>query len=86
MEAVAVGDVGGDDAGDPERDDCRFSCSGPNMQTIDCSGRTQRSELRLRRGLPQRIGFGQGKSRMIPGITSAMISSAPRPVLEMIAT
>jgi hypothetical protein len=41
---------------------------------------------RLAEALPQRIGFGHGKSRMIDGISSAMISSAERPDLEMIAT
>jgi hypothetical protein len=35
---------------------------------------------------PQRIDLGQEKPRMMPGITSAMISSASRPGFEIWAT
>lgn len=34
---------------------------------------------------PERMDFGQGKERMMPGITSAIISSAGRPGLLMMA-
>jgi hypothetical protein len=44
------------------------------MQRIECSGRTQRSDP-----APQRIDFGQGKSRTTAGTTPATISAAGRP-------
>ncbi|MCY1519267.1 hypothetical protein D9M68_540170 [compost metagenome] len=59
------------------------SVSEPKVQTIDCSGRTQRSAPGFADAAPERIGFGQGKLRMMPGIASAMISSAGRPGLTM---
>ena len=62
------------------------SVSGPKVQTIDCSGRTQRSEPGFAEAAPQRIDFGQGKSRMTAGTSSAMISSAARPGLTIWAT
>jgi hypothetical protein len=62
------------------------SVSGPKVHRIDCSGRTQRSEPGSREALPQRIDFGHGKDRMMPGIASAMISSASRPSFLMTAT
>ena len=43
------------------------SVSGPKVQTIDCSGRTQRSDPGSADALPQRIDFGQGKSRITAG-------------------
>ena len=62
------------------------SVSGPKVQTIDCSGRTQRRLPGFAEAGPQRIDFGQGKARMTAGISSAMISSAALPGLEMCAT
>ena len=56
------------------------------MQTMVCSGRTQRSEPGLAEALPERIDFGQGNSRMIFGTSSAMISPAALPGFEMTAT
>ncbi len=44
------------------------------MQRIECKGRTQRSDP-----APQRIDFGQGKSRITRSSTSARISDARRP-------
>ena len=44
------------------------------MQRIECSGRTQRSGP-----APQRIDFGQGKSRTVASTVSATISAAGRP-------
>ena len=49
------------------------SVSGPNVATIECSGRTQRSAPGLP-SAPQRIDFGHGKVR----ITTGSISAAPR--------
>lgn len=86
METMAVGDVGGGDASISNGMTTVSSCSGPKVQTIDCSGRTQRIAPGLEEALPQRMDFGQGKSRMMPGITSATISSAARPGFEMTAT
>jgi len=62
------------------------SVSGPKVQTMDCSGRTQRSAPGLAEAGPQRIDFGHGKVRMMAGTSSAMTSSAARPGLEMWAT
>lgn len=62
------------------------SCSVPKVQTIDCSGRTQRSEPGFTDALPQRMDFAQGKFLMMSGITAATISSAARPGLEITAT
>ena len=62
------------------------SVSGPKVQTIDCSGRTQRSEPGFADAGPQRIDFGQGKPRITAGTSSAMISSAALPGFEMCAT
>ena len=53
---------------------------------MDCSGRTQRIAPGLAEAAPERIDFGQGKLRMMPGIASAMISSAARPGLTIWAT
>ena len=50
------------------------------MQRIECSGRTQR-----RVPEPQRIDFGQGKSRTIASTVSATISAAGRPGLVVTA-
>ena len=57
------------------------SVSGPNVATMECSGRTQRSEPE-----PQRMDFGQGKLRMMPGIASATISGVVRPGFSITAT
>ena len=62
------------------------SVSGPKVQMIDCSGRTQRSAPGFAEALPQRMDFGHGKPRMMAGITSLMISSAALPGLDMWAT
>ncbi len=56
------------------------SVSGPNVQMIECSGRTQINEP-----VPQRIDFGQGNARTIEGISSAMTSCVARPFLSVIA-
>jgi hypothetical protein len=56
------------------------------VHRIDCSGRTQRSEPGLAEAGPQRIDFGQGKSRITAGTSSAIISSAALPCLEICAT
>ena len=62
------------------------SVSGPKVHRIDCSGRTQRSEPGRAEAAPQRIDFGQGKARMMPGMISATISSAGRPGRSITAT
>ena len=87
MEAVAVGDVADADAIDLESDDHRLL----GLRAEHADDRLQRPHPAQRRpaacGLadaaPERIDFGQGKLRMMPGITSAMISSAGRPGLTM---
>ena len=53
---------------------------------MDCSGRTQRSEPGLAEAWPQRIDFGQGKLRMMPGTISAMTSGVGRPGFSTMAT
>jgi hypothetical protein len=53
---------------------------------MDCSGRTQRNDPGFAEAGPQRIDFGHGKSRMMPGTSSAMISSAARPGFAIWAT
>ena len=65
---------------------CGSSVSGPKVHTIDCNGRTQRSEPGSREAAPQRMLFGQGKSRMMGGRTSATISGADRPGRSITAT
>ena len=57
------------------------SVSGPNMATIECSGRTQRSFP-----APQRIDFGQGKVFTTSGTISAITSIAGRPGFSITAT
>ena len=62
------------------------SVSGPNVQTIDCSGRTQRSEPGSADALPQRIDFGHGKSRITAGISCGDDLFGRPPGLTMWAT
>ena len=57
------------------------SVSGPNVATMECSGRTQRVAV-----VPQRMDFGQGNARRMPGMNSAMISIADRPGFSITAT
>ena len=57
------------------------SVSGPKVQTIECSGRTQVSSP-----APQRMDFGHGKSRTTSGTISAITSAAGRPLRSMTAT
>ncbi len=49
------------------------------------SGRTQRGLAVDTDAAPQRIDFGQSKSRTIAGISSARISAAGRPGVAMVA-
>ena len=58
------------------------SVSGPKVQRIEWSGRTQRSES----AEPQRIDFGQGKSRTTSGTISATRSGTGRPGRSITAT
>ena len=74
------------------------SVSGPKVQRIERSGRTQRrlavpsasfareGRIRGAERAPQRIDFGQGKPRIIAGTSSATISSAARPGFVTVAT
>ena len=74
------------------------SVSGPKVQRIERSGRTQRrlavpsasfpakGESDGAERAPQRMDFGQGKARIIAGTASAMISSAARPGFVIRAT
>ena len=62
------------------------SCSEPSVQMMDCSGRTQRREPGFAEAAPERMGFGQGKLRMMPGMASAMMSAASRPGFWRMAT
>ena len=57
---MSVGDVAGGDAVDLERHDSGSSVSGPKVATIECSGRTQRSD-RAAEAAPQRIASARGK-------------------------
>ena len=57
------------------------SVSGPKVATMECSGRTQRSESERVDAAPQRMDFGHGKVRMIGGRTSASTSSVAAPAL-----
>ncbi len=62
------------------------SVSGPKLATIECSGRTQRSEPGSREAAPQRIDFGQGKLFTIAGMISASTSIVSRPGRSITAT
>ena len=62
------------------------SVSGPKVQTIAWSGRTQRSEPGSAEAAPQRMLFGHGKPLMIPGSTSASTSGVGRPGRSVTAT
>jgi hypothetical protein len=62
------------------------SVSGPKVQTMECSGRTQRKLPGSRDPAPHRIDFGQGKLRMIPGRSSASASWVVRPGRSITAT
>ena len=83
-ETVAARLVARRDAVHGEANNIGSSVSGPNVATMECSGRTQRSDVVSEPSLsdsaelsaaladcpPQRIDLGQGKFR----ITSGMIS------------
>ena len=62
------------------------SVSGPNVATIECSGRTQASAPGRAERSPQRIDFGHGKVRMTRGRISASTSMAARPGFSISAT
>ena len=62
------------------------SVSGPKVQTIECSGLTQRSDAVEVEAGPQRIDFGQGKLRTMAGTISAITSVVGRPGFSMTAT
>ncbi len=62
------------------------SVSEPKVQMMDCSGRTQRSAPALAEAAPERMDFGQGKLRMMPGMIDATISSAAGRARTMTAT
>jgi hypothetical protein len=57
------------------------SVCGPNVATIECSGRTQESDPE-----PQRIDFGHGNARTAAGRISASTSMAARPGRSISAT
>ena len=62
------------------------SVSGPNVATIECSGRTQLSAPGLAERAPQRIDFGHGNVRISTGSTSAKTSSERWPGFSITAT
>jgi hypothetical protein len=62
------------------------SVSGPKVQTMECSGRTQRKEPGSREAAPQRMDFGQGKVFTMPGRISASTSGVARPGFSITAT
>ena len=62
------------------------SVSGPKVQTIACSGRTQRSEPGSAEAAPQRIDFGHGKALTMAGRISAKASGVGRPGRSIAAT
>ncbi len=53
---------------------------------MDLSGRTQRSDPGSLEASPQRMDLGQGNSRMMAGMASAMICTASRPGFRTTAT
>ena len=55
------------------------SVSGPNVATIECSGRTHSRLPGLADCAPQRIDFGHGKVRKITCSISPITSIAARP-------
>ena len=57
------------------------SVSGPNVATMECSGRTQFSEPE-----PQRIDFGHGNVFTTSGTISAITSIAGLPAFSITAT
>jgi hypothetical protein len=63
-----------------------LSVSGPKVQRIACSGRTQRKEPGSAEAAPQRIDFGHGKSRMMAGRISASTAGVGRPRRSIAAT
>ena len=83
---MAARDVGGANAVDSNATTSGVSVSGPNVQRMDCSGRTQRSEPGAAELAPQRIDFGQGKLFTMPGTISAMTSGTARPGFSTMAT
>jgi hypothetical protein len=56
------------------------------VHTIEWSGRTHRKLPGSREAAPQRMDFGHGKLRMIPGRTSASASWVGRPGRAITAT
>ena len=62
------------------------SVSGPNIATMECSGRTQLSAPGLAEASPQRIAFGQGNAFATSGTMPAITSIAGRPGLSITAT
>ena len=62
------------------------SVSGPNVATMECSGRTQVSAPGSRDGAPQRIDFGHGKLLITSGRISPITSIAVRPGFSITAT
>ena len=53
---------------------------------MECSGLTQVRLPGAAELVPQRIDFGQGKARRMPGMNSAMTSGAGRPGFSITAT
>ena len=62
------------------------SVSGPNIATMECSGRTQLSAPGLAEASPQRIDFGQGNAFATSGTMPAITSIAGRPGFSITAT
>ena len=62
------------------------SVSGPNVATMECSGRTQVSAPGSFERTPQRMDFGQGKPLMTSGRISPITSIAARPGFSITAT
>ena len=62
------------------------SVSGPNVATMECSGRTQASAPGSFDSTPQRMDFGHGKLLITAGKISPMTSIAGRPGFSITAT
>ena len=62
------------------------SVSGPNIATMECSGRTQLSAPGFAEASPQRIAFGQGNALVTSGTISPITSIAGRPAFSITAT
>jgi hypothetical protein len=63
-----------------------FRIGAEAAQGSDCSGRTQRRLPGSPEAAPQRMDFGQGKSRMMAGRISASTSCVGRPGRSIRAT